>query len=209
MIQTQNLTFQYKNSSNVLSFPNIHLKTNEHLLILGKSGIGKTTLLHLLAGLLSPKTGNIAINNVNISTLNSKKLDKFRGSNIGMVFQKKHAIPSLTVFENLKARLYFSKKEKPDSYLNQTLEQLHLTDFKNSKVNEISEGQLQRLGIALSVIHNPQIILADEPTSSLDNENCKAVIKLLIEQAEKNNAHLIVITHDERIMPFFNNTLTL
>ncbi|MFY0715163.1 ATP-binding cassette domain-containing protein [Seonamhaeicola sp. NFXS20] len=209
MIQTNNLTFKYNNKEHVFSFPEIDLKEEESLLILGNSGIGKTTLLHLLAGLLQPKTGNITINNVNINTLTNSKLDEFRGQNIGLVFQKKHAIQSLSVYENLQARLFFCKKSKQQNTINALLEELNLSNCKNSKVNEISEGQLQRLGIALSVVHNPQVILADEPTSSLDDENCKAVINLLKKQAKKNKANLIVITHDQRIKPFFQNTITL
>ncbi|MCB4797340.1 ATP-binding cassette domain-containing protein [Neotamlana laminarinivorans] len=209
MIQTQNLTFKYKNQKTTIGFPDIHLKENEHLLILGKSGIGKTTLLHLLAGLLKPETGNLTINNTNINTLSSSKLDKFRGKNVGLVFQQKHAIQSLSVIENLQARLFFSNKKENQNKLNDLLEQLNLTTCKNNKINQISEGQLQRLGIALSVVHNPQVILADEPTSSLDDENCEAVINLLKQQAEKNKAHLIVITHDQRIKSFFENTMTL
>ncbi|APY09873.1 ABC transporter ATP-binding protein [Seonamhaeicola sp. S2-3] len=209
MIQTNNLTFKYKNKEQIFSFPKIDLKEEESLLILGNSGIGKTTLLHLLAGLLQPKTGNITINNVNINTLSNSKLDTFRGKNIGLVFQKKHAIQSLSVYENLQARLFFCKKSDQQNTINTLLEELNLSNCKNSKINQISEGQLQRLGIALSVVHNPQVILADEPTSSLDDENCKAVINLLKKQAKKNKANLIVITHDQRIKPFFQNTITL
>ncbi|TYA71652.1 ABC transporter ATP-binding protein [Seonamhaeicola marinus] len=209
MIQTDNLTFQYTNKSQTFSFPKIDLKESESLLILGKSGIGKTTLLHLLAGLLRPKTGALLINNTDISNLSNSKLDAFRGKHIGLVFQKKHAIPSLSVFENLKARVYFCNTKVSDNTIDELLKELDLMDCKQSKVNEISEGQLQRLGIALSVIHNPQVILADEPTSSLDDENCKTVISLLKKQAKKNNANLIVITHDQRIKSFFQNTITL
>jgi putative ABC transport system ATP-binding protein len=208
MIQVDNLSFKYKNKTQVLNFPKINLKEKEHLLVLGNSGIGKTTLLHLLAGLLAPKTGSIIINNINTNTLSNRKLDTFRGEHIGMVFQKKHAIQSLSVFENLQARLFFCKKDKKNS-IDELLAQLNLTECKNSTINEISEGQLQRLGIALAVVHNPQVILADEPTSSLDDENCKMVINLLLEQATKNKAHLIVITHDQRIKSFFKNTITL
>lgn len=209
MIQTDNLTFKYKNKDDIFSFPKMKLKAKESLLILGKSGIGKTTLLHLLAGLLKPKNGKITVNDTEISALPNHKLDKFRGEHIGLVFQKKHAIQSLSVFENIQARLYFCKKKIENDKIDALLEELNLSECKHSKVNEISEGQLQRLGIALSVVHNPQVILADEPTSSLDDENCEIVINLLKKQAEKNNANLIVITHDQRIKPFFQNTMTL
>jgi len=209
MLHIDNLTFQYKKSEHVFSFPNVTLKHEENLLVLGKSGIGKTTFLHLLAGLLKPKAGCVIINNKNINDLSSAKLDRFRGENIGLVFQKKHAIPTLNVIENLKARLFLSKKKIDDSEIETVLSQLNLLELKKSKIKELSEGQLQRLGIALAVIHKPHVILADEPTSSLDDENCKAVLELLINQAEKTKANLIIITHDHRVKPYFNNSITL
>jgi len=209
MIQTDNLTFQYKKNEHIFSFPDIKLEKEENLLIIGKSGIGKTTLLHLLAGLLKPTKGSININNFIINELTSNHLDKFRGENIGFVFQKKHAISSLNVYENLQARLFFSKKSINIKEIDALLDQLELSEFKKSKINKLSEGQLQRLGISLSVIHQPKIILADEPTSSLDDENCNIVIELLLEQAKKNKANLIVITHDQRIKSYFQNSIEL
>ena len=209
MISTTNLTFQYKKSNPIFSFPNISLKKGENLLVLGKSGIGKTTFLHLLAGLLKPKCGKVIINKVDLNLLQNNQLDKFRGEKIGLVFQKKHAVQSLNVFQNLKARLFFSNETIDTNKIVIILTQLGLLNFKNNKVNELSEGQLQRLGIALSVIHKPQLILADEPTSSLDDENCKIVIELLKKQAKQANANLIVITHDYRIKSFFQNSITL
>ncbi|PKV51370.1 putative ABC transport system ATP-binding protein [Aquimarina sp. MAR_2010_214] len=209
MVQTDNLTFQYKKGEYIFRFPNIALEKQENLLILGKSGIGKTTLLHLLAGILKPVSGKVIIDKVDLGCLKNNKLDTFRGKNIGLVFQKKHAIQSLYVFENLQARLFFSKKPINNEEIQMLLKQLGLSEFIKSKISELSEGQLQRLGIALSVIHNPQVILADEPTSSLDDENCKIVIELLKNQAEQTNANLIVITHDHRIKSYFQNSITL
>ena len=116
---------------------------------------------------------------------------------------------SLSVFENIKARLFFSKKTIDNNLINGLLDELELSNYKNNRPNALSEGQLQRLGIAMSVVHHPKLILADEPTSSLDDENCITVIKLLKKQALKNKANLIVITHDQRIKPFFKNSLTL
>ena len=209
MIHTDNLTFQYNKKGPVFNFPNIALNKLENVLILGKSGIGKTTLLHLLAGLLKPTNGKITIDNVSIIKLSNNLLDKFRGETIGLVFQKKHVIQSLNVLENLQARLYFSKKKVENDAIEDLLKQLDLYEFKHSKVNELSEGQLQRLGIASAVIHQPKVILADEPTSSLDDENCKIVIDLLIAQAKQNHANLIVITHDQRIKAYFQNSIVL
>jgi putative ABC transport system ATP-binding protein len=209
MIRTNNLAFKYDRNGSGFNFPDISLGPKENLLILGKSGIGKTTLLHLLAGLLSPIDGSIEIDGIPTQTLSNRELDKFRGQNIGLVFQKSHAIRSLSITENLQARLFFAKKTISRTVISDLLEQLDLTDCKNQKIATLSEGQLQRLGIAMSVVHQPKIILADEPTSSLDDENCNSVMELLIHQAKANNANLIVITHDHRIKPLFTNTLML
>ncbi|WP_405567000.1 ABC transporter ATP-binding protein [Polaribacter sp. Asnod6-C07] len=209
MIKTNNLTFQYNKNDSVFRFPDIQLSAQENLLILGKSGVGKTTFLHILAGLLKPLSGTVTIDNRVINNLNNKQLDAFRGKNIGLVFQKKHAIQSLTVAENLKARILFSKKKIPNAVIENLLEQLDLSAYKNKKIHVLSEGQLQRLGIALAAIHHPKVILADEPTSSLDDVNCKKVIELLLKQAQQTKAHLIVITHDARVKSYFQNTISL
>lgn len=209
MIQTNDLTFQYKKGKQTFNFPDIDVKKQENLLILGKSGVGKTTFLHLLAGLLTPVSGKVRIDRTTINSFSASKLDEFRGKNIGLVFQKNHAVKSLSVVENLQARLFFSKKKVNNTKIDELLQQLNIYNCKNSKVNELSQGQLQRLGIALSVIHNPMVILADEPTSSLDDDNCKSVIELLLQQAKQTDASLIVITHDQRIKPYFQNSITL
>jgi len=210
MVQTDNLIFHYKKKENhIFKFPDITLNEQENLLILGKSGIGKTTLLHLLAGLLNPVSGKVMIEGVAIHTLSHWGLDKFRGQHIGLIFQKNYAVQSLNIVENLQARLFFSRKSVNNKTIDFFLEQLGLNDCKKSKANELSEGQLQRLGIAMAVIHGPKVILADEPTSSLDDENCEMVINLLINQAKQTNANLIVITHDHRIKPLFSNSISL
>ena len=123
MLQTTNLSFSYLNSAS-FDFPDIELKNNEHLLILGASGIGKTTLLHLLAGILTPNKGVITINNEVITNLNPKKLDTYRGANIGLILQNTSAIASLSVYENLEARLFFSKISNKEKVVDTILEQL-------------------------------------------------------------------------------------
>lgn len=208
MLNTLDVTFSYTKES-YFNFPDIKLSNSQSLLIIGKSGIGKTTLLHLLAGILSPDSGNIFINDTNITSFNNKKLDAFRGKHIGIVFQNTIAVSSLTVYENLQARLYFSGISNQKEAIENILNQLDLVSVKNQKPNTLSTGQLQRLGIALGVIHKPDIILADEPTSSLDDENCELVIDLLKSQAKKSSANLIIITHDQRIKNSFTNTIVL
>ena len=209
MLKTEGLTFKYKQQSHLFNFPNINLKAQENLLILGKSGIGKTTLLHLLAGLLTPTSGQILINGIATNTLSQSKLDAFRGQQIGLVFQKNYAIKTLNVFQNLQARMLFSKKKTDPKSIENLLIALDLNNYKKSKIQILSEGQLQRLGIALATIHKPKLILADEPTSNLDNDNCKIVMELLIKQAKATQANLIVITHDHRIKSYFNKSIVL
>ncbi len=209
MISTKGLRFKYNQNQQLFNFPDINLSASENLLVLGKSGVGKTTFLHLLAGLIKPQSGNITICQTEINKLSAQKLDKFRGQQIGLVFQKNHAIRSLTVLENLKSRLYFSKNQIQTSVIEDVLKDLDLLELQDRNINELSVGQLQRLGIGMAVIHNPKLILADEPTSSLDDENCSAVIELLFKQAQKNNSNLIVITHDNRVKPYFQNAMTL
>lgn len=209
MIKTKNLTFQYNSNGDLFYFPDIDLPDEESLLILGKSGIGKTTLLHLIAGLLQPKSGSVTIDNVSLQTLKNKKLDQFIGKDVGLVFQKNYANRSLNVIENLQARLYFSKQKQNKSHVENLLKTLNILECKTKRINELSEGQLQRLGIALSVVHRPKVILADEPTASLDDDNCKIVLQLLLQQSKLNKANLIVITHDQRVKPMFKNILEL
>ncbi len=110
MLQTENLSFRYTKETPLFHFPNITLENEEKLLILGKSGVGKSTFLHLLSGLLVPQKGSVKIEGVDLLVMHNNQLDQFRGQNIGLVFQKKHALQSLTLYDNLKARLYFAKK---------------------------------------------------------------------------------------------------
>ena len=144
-----------------------------------------------------------------LRSLSAAQLDRFRGQDIGLVFQKNHAIQSLTIKENLEARLYFSKMPVDKDRINGLLSELDLIESKEKKAQQLSEGQLQRLAIALAVVHQPSIIFADEPTSSLDDSNCQRVIQLLKTQAALNKANLIVITHDARVKSHFENTLSL
>lgn len=209
MVRTSGLKFEYSKTGTQFSFPDISLDPSQNLLVLGKSGIGKTTLLHLLAGLLPPMEGSIEVDGVPIHTLSNGQMDRFRGQNIGLVFQNNHAVQSLNAIENVKARLFFAKRTISQTVITDLLEQLDIIDCKEKKIQELSQGQLQRLGIAMALVHHPKIILADEPTSSLDDENCNNVMQLLIDQAGANNANLIVITHDQRIKPLFTNTLEL
>lgn len=207
MIKTESLKFSY-DGEKYFDFPDINLDSGENLLIIGNSGIGKTTLLHLLAGILKPESGSINISGTDISKFSDTELDKFRGDNIGIVFQKPHFISSLTINENLKLANYLSPS-KPSGDAKKILESLNIKDKYQQKPNQLSEGEKQRASIALALINSPSLILADEPTSSLDDFNCDNVIKLLKKQAKDHKAQLIVITHDARLKKHFKNNLNL
>ena len=206
MIETKSLEFSYDNSF-VFKFPNLKLKSNENLLVLGNSGIGKSTLLHNLAGILRPKSGSIKIFDQDISKLSELELDNFRGQNIGIIFQRSHFVNSLTVGENLELAQFLGRNKKGN--IQETLDSLKILDKVNKKPKELSQGERQRASIALAIINSPKLILADEPTSSLDDTNCSNVIKILKEQALKYQAQLIVITHDSRLKKHFKKSISL
>tara|TARA_X000000950_G_scaffold51165_1_gene60456 strand:- start:650 stop:1270 length:621 start_codon:yes stop_codon:yes gene_type:complete len=206
MIVTKSLEFSYDNNF-IFKFPNINLKSTENLLILGNSGIGKSTLLHNLAGILRPRSGIIKIFNNDISKFSEYELDKFRGENIGIIFQKPHFVNSLTVGENLELAQFLGSNKRGDIKL--ILESLKILDKINKKPKELSHGEKQRVSIAIAIINSPKLILADEPTSSLDDSNCANVINILKEQALKYAAQLVVITHDSRLKKYFKKSLEL
>ena len=206
MLETKNLRFKYDNNLE-LNFPDIKT-SKENLLILGASGVGKTTFLHLLSGLLKPINGEIDLLGTKISKLKMSEMDRFRGKNIGIVFQKPHFINSLTVKENLQLAQYISKKSDKNR-IKSLLESLGIEDKANKKTQNLSQGEKQRVSIALAIVNSPKLILADEPTSSLDDLNCDKVINILKNQASKYKAKLIIITHDYRLKKHFKNTLSL
>ena len=207
MIKTKGVEFNYDNQV-FFKFQDINLKSSENLLIIGSSGIGKTTLLHLLAGLLESSSGSIKLFEKELSDLSSHQLDKFRKNNIGIVFQRPHFVNSLTVKENLQLAQYIANK-KDNNRIENILKNLNIFDKSNKKTNQLSQGEKQRASIALAIVNSPKLILADEPTSSLDDVNCDNVIKLLKKQATDFGAQLIVITHDSRLKKHFKNSIEL
>tara|TARA_B110000003_G_C16581088_1_gene508126 strand:+ start:267 stop:893 length:627 start_codon:yes stop_codon:yes gene_type:complete len=208
MLKSDSLSFSY-NNSDILSFPDILLQEGEDLLILGDSGVGKTTLVHIISGLLRPRSGYVELNGTNLENLSSKSIDQFRGSNIGMIFQRSHFIKNLNILDNLLLSLYLSNKKQDRERVVQLLHEIGLDDKMNSSADELSQGEQQRAAIATALIKSPNLILADEPTSSLDNKNCQNIISLLKEQAAASNAKLIIITHDQRLKDQFNKSIVL
>lgn len=208
MISTKDLRYSY-NSNTQIEFPDWQLGADQHSLILGNSGCGKTTLLHLLGGLLKPEEGKISINDTIINELPNNQLDHFRGRNIGFIFQKPHLVRALNVEDNLYLAQFLAGLKRNNTRVEDVLNHLNIFEKRKSKVYELSEGQAQRVVIARAVINKPTLILADEPTSSLDDENCEKVIKILEDQAEESKSTLVIATHDQRLKDIIPNKLNL
>lgn len=192
MIEVSGLTYKYDGGRKI-DFSDFSITRGEHCLLLGESGCGKTTLLHLLGGLLRSQLGSIKVNNTDLTPLTESQLDQFRGKHLGFVFQKNHLITALNVQQNLLLA------EGDPSRVKELLSSLDLSDLKSKKVTTLSHGQAQRVAIARALMNKPAVILADEPTSALDDRNCDAVIDLLLNVAKENQSTLVIATHDSRL----------
>lgn len=202
MISVNSLSYKYPGGREI-RFDNFAVSRGEHILLLGESGCGKTTLLHLLGGLLRGANGSIRINNNELISLSETELDQFRKKHLGFIFQKNHLISALNVQQNLLLA------EKDLSRIEQLLSSLNLSDLKNKKVTTLSHGQAQRVAIARALMNKPEVILADEPTSALDDKNCEAVVDLLLNVATVNQSTLVIATHDSRLKSKINRQIKL
>lgn len=201
MLQTDSLIKQYKQSDSVITAVNrasIKIPKGEFAAIIGTSGSGKSTFLHLCAGLDKPDAGSVTINGTEITKLSHDKLGRFRGENMGFVFQRHNLIPQFTALENILIPTMMCNK--PDmSYqenLRHLVETLDLGDRLSHLPSELSGGQQQRVAIARALINNPDIIMADEPTGALDRKNADEVLNLLFKTREEFGLTLVMVTHD-------------
>jgi len=208
MIYTKNIRFAYGKSTS-FSFPDVAASSGQSLLITGGSGKGKTTLLHLLGGLLRPQSGEVFIEDTNIATLSEKKLDRFRGQHIGLVLQQAYFVASLNVLENVVLASWLATGKQAAAKAGQLLEQLDLKDHLHKLPSQLSIGQQQRVSIARALINEPKLLLADEPTSSLDDENAYRVADMLTHLAKQYGTALVIVTHDQRLKDRFPNQISL
>lgn len=208
MISARGLQFSYQ-PSQVFKYPDIQCNVGETLLVQGASGCGKSTLLHLLAGLMKPSSGSVIVNGTDLCQLNNKKLDVFRGKEIGIITQRFHFIESVSVEDNIRAAGYFSGKPVDEAFLKAIILSLKINTLMDRKPLDLSIGEQQRVCIARAVVNRPSLLLADEPTSSLDDKNCQEVARILSSLAKESGAALIIVTHDERLKRIFPHQITL
>ena len=199
MIRIQHLLFGYRGGRNVLELDAFDLSPESNALVVGPSGCGKTTLLHLIAGLLLPVRGRVEVDGQDLAQLSPAARDRFRGRHIGVVLQQFHLLPTLTALQNLLVAQTIIGLPADRRGALSMLEALGVEETGNAYPHQLSVGQQQRVAIARALVNRPRLVLADEPTSNLDDESCAAVADLLLDATGRHGASLLVATHDSRL----------
>lgn len=200
-IIVSNLVYSFSaHSKPVLDIAAFEVKDGERLALVGKSGSGKSTLLNAIAGIVAIRQGSLNVNGVELARLSEPERDDFRAANIGYVFQTFNLLQGLTAFENVLVAMSFAKKI-PDAKARakSLLERVGLGEKLNRKPRELSVGEQQRVAIARAIANDPRVILADEPTANLDEQNAEIVLNLLKEVASENNRILLLVTHERDV----------
>ncbi|HLQ99927.1 MAG TPA: ABC transporter ATP-binding protein [Sphingobacterium sp.] len=200
MLKAGNIYKSYGNLE-ILKGVDLQVKEGEIVSIIGSSGAGKSTLLHILGTLDKPDKGRVWIDGTNVSTLKQKKLSEFRNKNIGFVFQFHHLLPEFTALENICMPAFIKglSKKQAEAKAKELMEMLSIEDRATHKPGALSGGEQQRVSVARSLINNPKIVLADEPSGNLDTENSTALHTLFFELREKFNQTFIIVTHNEEL----------
>ncbi|ANX13493.1 ABC transporter ATP-binding protein [Fictibacillus arsenicus] len=208
MISVSNLSYAFKigkkgkeNIVPVLHDVNLQVAEGEIVAVVGRSGSGKSTLLNLISGFIQPEVGNITINGTNVSRFSESKWAEFRLNHLGFIFQSFQLIPSMSAFENVELPLVLKGvgEHERKKRTEEMLKRVGLESFQNHYPGELSGGQQQRVSIARALILNPPLILADEPTGSLDSENEKQLLSFIKELNEKYGITFLMITHDHEV----------
>ena len=212
MIHTQALRYTYPNSKTTLHFADVRVAQGGTLVLRGPSGSGKSTWLALVAGLMTAQSGDLIVAGQQLNALAHAARDAWRAKHIGFLPQCLHLSEALSVADNL-ALPYFAAglpmNAAAQMQVATTLEFLGIADLAQRKPSELSGGQAQRVALARAVLLNPKVILADEPTASLDDDNAHAALNLLQATAKRLNATLLIATHDARVMQLLSHSETL
>lgn len=217
-ILLKNLKFSYKQLKDkpaplVLNIDTLEILSGEKVFLYGPSGHGKSTLLNVLAGVLEVKTGNVEVLGVNLHEISQGERDHLRGENVGYIFQIFNLIPYLNIKENIVLPCLINKNRAKGIDFNiqadELINTLGLTDHAEKKVTDLSIGQQQRVAAARALIGNPKLIIADEPTSSLDEKNTSEFMNLLLSEWEKRKFTLVFVSHDTGLKKYFPRTISL
>ncbi len=209
-IELSNVRFHYPERPKrwVLNIPSWSLSAGEKVFVHGPSGGGKSTLLNLLSGLMPASEGSVTILGQRLEQMNSRQRDRFRANNIGYVFQQFNLIPYLNALDNIRLARQFASRKKAganDNEIKALLSALNLSEKDwRLPARNLSIGQQQRVAIARALINKPQILIADEPTSSLDQANRDVFMSLLMSVIAENNMSLLLVSHDLSLSGYFN-----
>jgi len=210
IISIRQLEFRYSGDSNInlLSLSSWKVEAGESVLLIGSSGSGKSTLLKLLSGILVPDSGLISVVGHELASLTNRQRDQFRASQIGYVAQSFNLIPYLSALDNIRLTRYIaptSNRESNDLEVESLLLELNIDDTQwNRPVNQLSIGQQQRVAIARAIVNKPKLIIADEPTSSLDQSNRDNFMSILLKTADTHNMTLVFVSHDLSLSGYFD-----
>jgi len=209
IIDAKNISKSYEKNKRIKAvIKNISLKIKEgsFVVIIGPSGSGKTTLLNLLSGVIPISSGELFVNNVNLTELDKESLVKFRKENISFVFQNPNLISYLTVIQNIEMGKYLSDNPLD---INEIIKLMNLEKLVNKYPNNLSGGEQHKVSIARALIKNPKVLFLDEPTISLDNISSKKILSLLLSINEKYKTTIILVTHDKRIKDVADKVIEL
>ena len=214
IIECRSLCFSYTegdNQTSILSNLMLDVKSGESIAILGPSGCGKSTLLNLIAGLDTPSSGDVLINDSNIAKLNEQDRTELRANTFGFIYQFHHLLNDFSSVYNVAMPLLIKgvDKEIAIAQSEKLLTRVGLENRLNHKPSELSGGERQRVAIARAMVVEPDCLLADEPTGNLDSKNAKDVLELILELDDDNTSSLVIVTHDQGIAKKMNRTLTL
>lgn len=199
MIEVKDLRKSYGRSA-VLRGVNLSVKSGEFAALMGESGSGKSTLLNLITGIDRPDSGHISIAGTDLSDLGEDRMSVFRRRRIGFVFQFFNLLPNLTVYENVAVPLMLKSEPGPTEVrVREFLEKVGLGSRGGSPVHELSGGEQQRVAIARALVHNPDIVVADEPTGSLDRDNGDRILRLIRDLVHSSGKTVIMATHSRRV----------
>ena len=210
MIEIKGVTKSF-GSLQVLKGIDLRIEKGEIVSIVGPSGAGKTTLLQILGTLDKPDSGSVVVDGIETSTLSTNKLSEFRNTHLGFVFQFHQLLPEFTAIENIMIPAYIAgmKPKEARSRAEELLAFMGLSDRATHKPNELSGGEKQRVAVARALMNNPSVILADEPSGSLDSKNKEELHKLFFELRDKFGQTFVIVTHDETLATLTDRTIHL